>query len=173
MAKRKPKDALDQFAEEAVADPALVVQLLLWKRRHANPDMVEQITEKDIAGFRASCEYMEATPEVHIARPQGLPARAAQPAMAGRRAVPAFAGEPPRPYVVVALVKKGSRDAIKPIENNEEDAKLRDEANRVRRYRDTAGAVAVSLLSDLGRREYSEATIREAAAALQALARAK
>lgn len=171
--KTKPKDTLDQFAEDAAKNPALAVQLLIWKRRHANPDMVEQITEKDIEGFRASCEYMEAVPEVSIMRPQGLAPRPAQPAVGKRKAVPAYAGEPPRPYVVVALVKKGTRDAIKPIENNEADAQLRDEANRMRRMRDNAPSTAASLLADLNQNQYSAATVREAAAMLSAFARAK
>lgn len=171
--KAKPKDALDAFAELANANPKRAIQLLLWKRRHENPDMTEVISQKDIDGFDASCAFLEVVPDVMIVRPQGRPPQPAVPAVGKRRAVPATGGEPPRPFVVVGLVKKGTADQLKPIENNEEDAQLRDDATRLRRVKETASGLASQLLSDLGRKEFSEATVREAAGALTILARAR
>jgi hypothetical protein len=171
-AKVKPMDTLDQFAAEALADPRRAVEMLVWKQRFDQaPDLAVLVTEKDIIGFRQCCEYLDLEPEVRIVRPQGRPASQAIPAQGNRRAVPASAGEPPRPFVVVSLVKKGTADGFKPIENNEEDAKLRDQANALRRIRDNAPGIAADLMAGLSRKEYSEATIREAAAALTALAR--
>ena len=172
-AKAAPKDPLDRFASAAQENPKLAVQMLLWKGRFENPDMAVVVTEKDLAAFEQSCDYMKVTPDVLIVRPQGRPASQAQPAVGKRKAVPAFAGEPPRPYVVVSLVNKGTTDQIKPIENNEEDARRRDEADAVRKLRDSAPALANALLADLSQNQFSTATIREAAQALQLLARAR
>lgn len=168
MAKPK-KDVLDKLAE---ADPKEIIALMLWKDRHRNPDMAEQITEKDIAGFRACTDYLGVDPEVAIFRPQGRPAQAAVPAAGRNRAVPARPAEPARPFVAVNLVAKGTMNAIKPIENNEEDAKVRDQADALRRYRDKAGSLASQLMQDVAAGQFSTSTIQEAAQALVALARA-
>ena len=169
--KAAPKDLLDQFAEQAAADPKRAMQLLLWKQRFENPDMAVIVKEADIVGFDQACAYLEVTPDVAVVRPQGLPARPAIPAEGKRRAVPAFAGEAPRPFVVVSLVKKGTKDQIKPIENNEQDAQRRDEANALRKVKDSAAGLAAALLGDLAQNQFSTATIREAAQALQTLSR--
>lgn len=171
--KESPKDTLDQFAEAANADPKKAIQLLLWKARHENPDMVAMITEQDVAGFEASCAYLEVAPDVQIVRPKGMPPRDAVPAEGKRRAVPAFSGEAPRPFVVVSLVKKGTKDQIKPIESTEDGAQRRDESAALRKMRDGAPALAGALLADLAANQFSSATIREAAAALQVLARSR
>lgn len=168
MAKPK-KDALDKLAE---ADPREIIALMLWKDRHRNPDMALQITEKDIEGFRACVDYLEVEPDVSIFRPQGRPAQAAIPPQGRNRGVPARPAEPPRPFVAVNLVAKGTINAIKPIENNEEDAKLRDSGEELRRWREKAPFIAQQMLSDIASRQYSTATMQEAAQALSALARA-
>lgn len=174
MAKKAtPMDPLDRFAEQAKADPRLAVQMLLWKGRFENPEMTVVVSEKDLTGFRESCDYLKVTPDVLIVRPQGRQPTAGAPAQGKRRAVAASSGEPPRPFVVVSLVNRGTTDAIKPIENNEEDAQRRDEATALRKVRDTAVSLASALLSDLQQNQFSSATIREAAQALQVLARAR
>lgn len=164
-------DQLDQFAEEATKDPRKVIALMLWKERHRNPEMAVQITEQDITGFNACVDYLDVKPDVLIVRPQGRPAQEAVPAQGKRRAVPARAGEPARPFVAVNVVAKGTVNSIKPIENNEEDAKRRDEAERLRRVRDQAQGLANALMADLAQSQFSTTTVREAAAALQTLAR--
>lgn len=171
-AKAKQKDVLDTFAEQATTDPKRAIQLLLWKQRFENPDMAAVITEKDIDGFNASCAYLDVVPDVQIVRPQGRPAQPAIPAQGKRRAVAATTGEPPRPFVVVSLVKKGTQDQVKPIENNEEDAQRRDQAGAFRRAKEKAPQIAAQLMADTRSGVYSTATISEAAAMLQALARA-
>lgn len=168
MAKPK-KDALDQLA---AADPREVIALLLWKDRHRNPDMAVQITEKDIVGFRACVNYLEVEPEVAIFRPPGRPAQAGIPAAGNRRATPARPAEPPRPFVSVNLVAKDTMNAIKPIESNEEDAKLSDQGNAYRRAKDLAPSVANTLARDVNSGQFSTATILEAAQLLTTLARA-
>lgn len=164
-------DQLDQFAQEAAKDPRKVIALMLWKERFRNPEMALQITEHDIKGFNDCVQYLEVTPDVLIVRPQGRPAQDAVPAQGKRRAVPARAGEPPRPFVAVNMVAKGTVNSIKPIENNEEDAKRRDEAEALRRVRDRAAGIAAALMADLAQSQFSTNTVREAAAALQTLAR--
>lgn len=166
------KDALDTLAEEAAFDATKVIALMLWKDRHRNPEMAVQITEADITSFKACTDYLEVTPEVRIVRPQGRPAQEAVPAQGKRRAVSARAAEPARPFVAVNVVAKGTTNSIKPIENSEENAQRRDEADRLRRVRDQALGLANSLLADLAQNQTSNSTIREAAQALQTLARA-
>lgn len=168
MAQVKAVDALDQLAE---GDPRRVIALMLWKDRHRNPDMAVQITEKDITGFDECCAYLEVKPEVSIVRPKGRPAQAPIAAQGQRRAVPGRAAEPPRPFVAVNVVQKGTQNAIKPIENNEEDARLRDRADALRRYRDNAQALSSQLLKDAASGQFSSSTIQEAAQALLSLAK--
>lgn len=170
MAKAKtPKpDALDQLA----ADPMRVLCLMLWKNRHREPDMYVQITPEDIQGFDDCTRYLKVKePIAKIFRPQGLPAQEAIPASAGRRAVPARAATPPKPYVIVTLVdEKG--DTIRPVENNERDFDTAQDAAAVRRARDQAPELASLLLSQARTGEYSLSTMTDVANALVALARA-
>lgn len=171
MAKPK-KDALDRFAEEANADPKKVIALMFWRERHRNPEMACQITEADIKGFTDCVNYLEVEPEVSIVRPGGRPAQPAIPAAGNRRGVPARPEEPARPFVSVNLVAKGTMNAIKPIENSEEGAKLRDASDTLRRARERAGDVAGQLLRDVASGQFSTSTMQDAAQMLVTLARA-
>ena len=161
-------DVLDALAR---SDPKRIIALMLWKDRHRNPEMALQITQPDLKGFTDCMNYLEVEPDVVIFRPQGRPAQAAIPAMGKRRAVPAYPSEPPRPFVTVNLVQRGTMNSIKPIENNEDDAKKRDQGEELRRWRDKAPQIARQLLQDVGAGQFSTATIQEAAQALVALAR--
>jgi hypothetical protein len=166
------KDALEKFTEEANKDPRKAIALLLWIARHRNADLAALITAEDIEAFDACCDYLKVKPEVLIVRPKGHPGTPGIPAQGKRRAVPARPAEPPRPYVVVQLVQKGTTDGFKPIENNEEGAKLRDQANQVRRAREQAPQLSAQLMADARVGVFSTATIGEAAGVLQTLARA-
>lgn len=169
------KDQLDAIAE---GDPHRVIALMLWKWRHHNPAMSMEITEADISKLEASCDYLGIpgksviTPGVLIKRPQGRPA---QPEIAGvgnrpgRSAVPA---ELPRPFVVVALVNEGTEDALRPVENNEGDAKLADEAREVQAAIYRARSLSGDMMAQLAEGAYSSSTIREAAETLTTLAKA-
>lgn len=165
----KKLDILDQLA---ASDNTEIIALMLWKDRRRNPDLTVQITEKDITGWRDSTTYLKVTPQVRIYRPQGLPAQAAIPAAGNRRAVPARAAEPARPFVVVQVIEAKTGDAIKPIENDEEGARRRDEADALRRYRETAPGLARELQQQSATGNFSSSMISEAAEALAALARA-
>lgn len=164
----KKLDVLDQLA---LGDASEIIALMLWKDRHRNPDMTLQITEADIAGFRKCTEYLEVVPKLRIERPQGLPAQEGIPAVGNRRAVPARAAEPPRPFVVVQVVDKDG-NGIKPIESEEDGAKLRDEADKLRQIRDTAPGLASQLIADARAGSFSSSMVIEAAESLKTLARA-
>lgn len=164
----KKLDILDQLAQ---ADSKEIIALMLWKDRHRNPDMTLQITEKDITGFLACAEYLKVVPKVRIERPQGMPAQEAIPAQGNRRAVPARAAEPPRPFVVVQVVDANG-DGIKPIENDEDGAQLRDRADALRRHRDIAPTLASQLIADARSGNFSSSMVIEAAESLLALAKA-
>lgn len=168
MATKKlhPLDALAQ------GDPKNVIALMLWKARQRNPDLFEQITEKDIEGFEACVTYLKVKPEVVIKRPAGLPAQEAIPASAGRRPVPARAATPPKPYVIVQLVEAGTENAIRPVENNQEDFDAAAEAAKVRQARDAAPQLAQRLVHQASSGEYSLSDMQDAANALLLLARA-
>lgn len=166
------KDALDRFADEANKDPRKAIALILWLNRHRNPEMAVQVSEKDIEGFAQCVDYLDVKPEIVIVRPQGHPGTPGAPALGKRKAVPQSAAEGPRPFVTVNLVAKGTMNSIKPIENDEDGAKLRDQADALRRFRDKAPALAAQLRQDAAAGQFSTSTINEAAEALQALARA-
>lgn len=169
MATRKPKqDPLDALT---TGDPQRVMALMLWKNRMRNPDMAVQIEEKDIQGFDDCVNYLKVKPQVRVYRPEGLPAQDAIPASANRRAVPARAATPPRPYVIVVLTdQKG--DVIRPVENNEEDFAAAQDQGRTQRYREQAQSLAGQLMNQAKTGEYSLAVMQECADALVALSRA-
>lgn len=162
---------LDQFEEQAHDDPRQAIALMFWKARHANPEMSLQITEADITKFQACTNYLKVTPEVRIYRPRGIPARPGQPAHGERRAIPANPGTPDKPYVVVQLVdEKG--DHFVPIENNEEDAKLRDQRREIDRMKDRAPAIAAQIEAELQSGSFTNSTLQDAARTLLAMAKA-
>lgn len=128
MAKsRKPQpDLLDSFAQ---APLDRVLQLVLWTQRHTREEMTVLVTEEDVRAYDACMEYQQLKPELLVYRPEGRPATAAIPAAGSRRAVPARPAEPPRPYVIVGVVEQGKRNAIKPIESDEQHYRI-GELNR-------------------------------------------
>ena len=122
------KDALDQLATGPAEN---VVALMLWKARHQYPDLSVQITPKDLKGYQECIGYLKTTAEVRVFRPQGIPAQEAIPAHGNRRAVPGRPAIPPRDFVVVSLVHQGTEDAIRVVENNEEDNERRKAAEHL------------------------------------------
>lgn len=169
---KKVLDTLDQLAADGNANPRRIIALLLWQDRHRNPEMSRQITENDLKGFTDCVNYLETETDVVILRPQGHPGTAGVPAVGKRRAVPARPAEGPRAWVTVNLVRRGTMDSVKPIENNEDDARLRDQAEDVRRWRDKAAGIARELISGAASGSYSTSVMQEAAQALNVLARA-
>ena len=161
-----PLDAL------VAGDIKQVIGLMLWKNRHRNPDCYAQIDEKDVRAYRECMEYLKVEPDVMIKRPQGLPAQAAIPAAANRRAVLARDATPAKPYVIVALVERATENAIRPVENNQEDYDIAQDAAHVRKARDQGPMLAERLLQQARSGEYSLSDIQDAANALMLLARA-
>lgn len=169
QAPRKGKpDLLDALAE---GDPKRVIALMLWKARHRNPDMFVQIDEMDIKAFDESCTYQKLKPAVLIKHPPGLPAQAATPAMGNRRAVPARAATPPKPFVIVTLVEAGTENVIRPVENNQKDFDVAQDSAQLRKARDQAPDMAERLMLQGRTGEYSLSDITDAANALLVLAR--
>lgn len=165
------KDALDKLEIDMIKDPLKAVALMLWQDRHRNPEMARQITEKDVAGYQQSMGYLEVTPEVRIYRRPGREAQPGVPATKGKRGIAATPAVPPSTFVMVSLVKKGTLDGIKPIENNEADAELRDQAEMTRRARDKALQYAQTVRQDMASGTYSNANLIELCAAAELLAR--
>ena len=176
MAKAKPKQAEkpqgDELDRLAAGSQDNIIAMLLWKNRHANPEMTEKITLKDLQGFRDCVEYLKVKPAVRIERPQGRPAQEGRPAVGNKRAVPAVAAEQPRPFVVVGIVDEGTVNSIRPVENNEEDNQLRIRAEEVRRAREQASGVASTIENMAATGDYSSAEVRAAAQLLRVLASA-
>lgn len=168
MAAKKPTvDPLDALSQ---ADPKRVIAMMLWQRRHQNPDMYVRIDERDIEGFDACMRYQKLQADVMIKRPAGIPGQEAIPATHRRRAVPAREATPPKPYVIVALVEKGTENAIRPIEDNQDDYDTAQRAAQIRAARDKAPALAALILRQAQSGESSLSDIRDAADALVLLA---
>lgn len=163
------KDPLDALLE---GDAQGVIALMLWKERMRCPDMFVRIDERDLKGFQDCCRYLKVIPEVRIFRPQGLPAQEARAAGAHRRAVPARPASPARPYVMVTLVEAGTENAIRPVENNQEDYDAAQAAAAVRKAKDQAQMLAERLVQQAQSGEYSLSDMQDAANALVTLARA-
>lgn len=162
----RKKDALDHLAE---GDPKGVIALMLWKERHRNPDMAVQITQRDIDGFKACTGYLKVEPDVDILRPEGRPAQEGIPQMGTRREVPARAAEPPRPFVVVRLVEKGTENMIRPVEDNEEDNDKRIAAEKLVEIRAQAPGLAARLDGYARTGDFVASDLRDAAQWLRTL----
>lgn len=163
-----PKDALDALALGPAKD---VIALMLWKNRHNQPELYVQLTERDISGFKACVDYLHVVPEVRIVRPQGLPGHDGVQATRIRSAIPPQGPTPPKPYVIVALVERGTENAIRPVENNEEDWQAAEEAKNFNRARDRALQLAGELQQVAATGNFSSSVIQDAAQCLVALAR--
>lgn len=168
--KTKPQDPLDALV---AAGPERVLQLLLWKARHRQPDLYVQITPEDIKGLDDCVRYLKAKVEARIHRPEGLTAQDAVPASHNRRGVPGREATPPRNYVMVTLVEQGTKNAIRPVENNEEDYDVAADAAALRKARDQAPYLARRLVEQATSGETSLSDTQDAADALLILARAQ
>lgn len=162
---RHPLDDLEAGALDRV------MMLMLWKRRHQEPDLYVKIDERDIAGFEDSVRYQKMKPAISVRRPRGLPAQDAIPAMGKRRAVPARAAIPDKPFVIVSLVEAGTQNTIRPVENNEQDFDTARESAELRKARDQAPDLAARLVRQANSGEYSLSDMQDAANALMILAR--
>lgn len=165
---RKTKDPLDELAD---GDPKRVIALMLWKARMRQPDMFVEINEKDIRAFEDCMAFLKVKPDVMIRRPQGLPAQAGIPATHRRRAVAAREASPPRPYVIVSLVEAGTENTIRPVENNQADYDVAQDARALRKARDDAPRLAERILAGARTGELSLSEMQDAADALLILAR--
>lgn len=163
-----PKDALDALALGPAKD---VIALMLWKNRHNEPELNVQLTERDLSGFRACCEYLHVTPEVRIVRPQGMPGHGGIPATRTRSAIPPQEPTPPKPYVVVALVEKGTENRIVPVESDPKDWEAAQEAKNFANARDRALQLAGELQRAAATGDFSSSILNDAASCLAALAR--
>jgi hypothetical protein len=174
MATKAPKlDPLDALMQ----DPLKVMALMIWVNRHRNPDMFFQINEADLEAFDACMKYQKLKPGVLIKRPPEIPGQAAIPATGNRRAIPARAAIPARPYVMVSLVEidkagKLTENAIRPVENNEDDYDTQQQVAAVRRAKDRAPDLANQILKGAANGETSLSDIQDAADALLTLSRA-
>jgi len=173
-AKAKPKatpppvDVLDAFA---AADPNRVLQLLLWKARHQNPEMTVLIREEDLSAFDQCMAYQKVTPAAMVYRPEGRPATPGIPAVGTRRAVPASPAEPSRPFVIVSLVAQGTKHVVKPIENNEQDFQAGELARTIQVAKRNIPTLAAELRRTAASGDFSTATLEDAARTLELLGR--
>src|SRR5260221_7353593 len=163
-----PSDPLDALVAGPLKD---IIALMLWKNRHNEPELNVQLTERDLSGFRACVEYLHVTPEVRIVRPQGMPGHDAIPATRTRSAIPAAEPTPPKPNVTICLVERGTENAIRPVENNEQDWQAAEEAKNFNRARDRALQLAGELQQVAATGNFSSSVIQDAAQCLVALAR--
>ena len=163
--KKTPKvDELDALAKGPLEN---VITMMLWKARHREPSMTSVIRLQDLQGLQDCCAHLKITPEVAIVRPAGREAIPAVPPRGNRPGIPAQPAEPPRPQVVVALVAKGTMDAIVPLENNDEDAEILQRENERRRWKSKAQSLAMSASSMANKGDISTAVLNEIAECLQ------
>lgn len=166
-AKKEATDVLDNLAD---GDPFKALALVLWKDRQRNPDMSVTITRTDIKGFTDCVDYLKASPEVRVFRPQGRSAQAAIPERHGKPARAAIPAEPPRDFVVIQLVDKDG-NAIKPVENNEEDFQRNILAEKQRKAREQADNLCTLLRAEIASGDINKSTIDGVCEALTVLAR--
>jgi len=163
-AKPRRSDELDQFAQ---GNHERALQLVLWKHRHLSEEMTVIVTREDIQAFDQCMKYQSAHPQILLYRPEGQPATPAIPAVGNRRAVPARPAEPPRPYVIVSLVERGTRNTIKPIENNEVDYEKGEIGRQLQVTRRNIPDYAAALRRTAATGDFSSGTLEDIARALE------
>jgi hypothetical protein len=173
MAKPKAKtpDPLDAFVANTKTYPDWIPAMLLWKARHQNPEMAVLVTPEDLRAYSESMDYQKIKPEILVYRPEGRPATAAIPAAGNRRAVPARPAEPPRPFVIIGLVERGTRNAVKPIENNEQDYERGELVRQIQVARRNIPDLAASLRRTAATGDFTTATLEDAARTLELFGR--
>lgn len=170
MAKAKVgPDPLNRFVE---ADPKRILQLVLWKVRHENPEMTVLVSAEDLKGYDECMSYQRISPDVMVYRPEGRPAHPGAPAVGNRRAVPATPAEPPRPYVIVAIVERGTKNVVKPIENNEPDFEKGEIARQIQVAKRNIPTWSTELRRAAASGDFSSGTLEEIARALDLWSRA-
>lgn len=144
--KAVPKTALEKFAQAKSEEH---IALILWKFRHQIPDLAVTINEADLKGYQDCLDYLKVKPEVKVvSRPN---------------------------YVGIVLVQKDTGDetnpgnAIRVVENNEEDAARGEAAEQTRRMRERAPDLAYRLEVDAQAGTFSADMVIEAARTLRAL----
>lgn len=165
------RDELDRFVAQAKQDPRLAIMLMLWVARTREPDCYVKLTEHDVKGFQDCVNYLKVKPDVLIHREGGQPAHGPIPARGNRRGIPAREATPAKPYAVVALVEKGTMNAIRPVENNQEDFDRSQELAQIKRARDLAPDLAARLLHASRSGDFSSSDLQDAANALSLLCR--
>lgn len=168
MATKAKVDTLDALVG---GDAKGVIAMMLWNNRMREPDMFAKIDEEQVKAFQESCRFQKLVPDIRIFRPGGLAAQPAIPAAGNKRAVPAREAIPPKPYVVVTLVEKGTSNVIRPIENNEADYDVAQDTSRFRKAKSDAPGMARRLLEMAKTGEYSLSDIQDTADALLLLSR--
>ncbi|CAB4223231.1 hypothetical protein UFOVP1670_5 [uncultured Caudovirales phage] len=170
---KPPADVLDLLAEQGNTNPKIIIAQMLWKARHHYPDLAMTITRDDVAKFRACTDYLEVTPDVRIFRRSAIPARAAQPGVAGKPdGIPGYAGSPAAEFVTVVLVNKGTEDGFKPIENNEDDAQAGERQEKLRRAKENVPQLATMVNNAAAHGDFSQALVMELCEAAMLLAKA-
>lgn len=172
MAKAKAAPTLTpmaKFTADALANPALAVQLILWKFRHTNPEMSVVISEQDVQGFRACVDYLEVEPVMRCFQPGGLPERPAFKKKDGSE-MPARPATPPREECVVQLADKDGH-AITPIEQSQEEQAKGRQGKELAMTRGKVPGLVADLRQMSMRGETSTSMLEEACGALLVLAR--
>lgn len=167
--KTKEVQRLDALDKLAAADPREIIALMLWQNRMKNPELSIMITEKDLTGWSNCTSYLKVTPKVKIIRPQGRPASPSRPATATRSAIPGYAAEPPRPYVLVQIVDQAG-DSIRPVEDNEQDYDRARRADKRLKAKDQARDLAAGLKAQVASGTFSSDSINAVCEALGLLA---
>ena len=144
--KAVPKTALEAFAQVRHEEQ---IAMILWKFRHQAPDLAVTISEVDLEAYRACLNYLKVEAEVKVVlRPN---------------------------YVGIVLVQAGTGDetnpgnAIKVVENNEEDAARGEAAEQVSRMRERAPDLAYRLEVDAQAGTFSADMVIEAARTIRVL----
>ena len=169
--KIEAQDPLDALTAPTALER--VLQLVLWKNRHNDPSMTVVIKAEDLQGLEDCCAYLKVRPQAAVVRPAGRAATPATPPRGNRPGIPAMPAEPPRPHVVVALVAKGTMDAIRPLENNDEDTERLQRVQDQKRWKSKAAMLAGNALGMANNGDVSTSTLNEIAQCLQVFAQSE
>lgn len=153
-----PADPLDALA---AAGPEEAIKMLLWANRFANPEFAVIVRADDLKGFNDCVQYLGVTPKIVIRRPPGQPAHPGlPPSKRYPEGVPPREAEPPRPYVQISMVDQDG-NAFKPIENSEENARVRDRANELAAIKARIPILASAIMGGIANKTFSESEIIE------------
>lgn len=133
-----------KYKDLAASPPDYLLMLVLWKFRHANPEMAVTINDDDVKSYHDCINYLDVSARM--------------------------LAEPHQTYVAIRMADKDG-NSITPIENNERDKDRADEERRRNAIKQSAGLLVATARAEDANGILSRDTINQLCDAITVLAK--